>query len=224
VSSKPSFWRRLLGASAPESLTPEATPEPEQQRPVPLMSPIETFVAGGGDMGSAGPGVQALMWEAEKGHQRGEERRQRPDRERHTIRERQVLDRTEPATLGQYVTWLNGYIERGGHPTHYYDYPFTGFTYALSDVMVDSDAEFGAKSRSIIVPRGRKISRTNPDAYFNGWGHTDLFLMDDYQTHGIWVPVYSDPEFDTLLTDEHREERARQERRSADLRAGRGRR
>lgn len=196
-----SFWRRLTGT---------ARPGRQSTRPVRDMSPGEMYEAGGGDLATASPFLQQLMKEADKG--RREQRPQPSGRPGHRgIPEPHSLDHTEPATLMQYLLWLDGYIKQGGHPTHYHNSPFTRFVYARSDVVVDSDTEFGSHSRSIIVPRGRKVSCTNPFAYFNGWGHTTLFLMDGYRANDWWVPVFSDPEFETLLTEEHREERARQD-------------
>jgi hypothetical protein len=111
-------------------------------------------------------------------------------------------DTTEPATLGQYLAWLNGYIKRGGKPTHFYDYPIgrLRFRYAAGGpLIVDSDREFGADGRSVIVARGVTAERTNPAGPFGGWAHTRLYFMDGYRSNdpGI-VPVYSNPEFDAI--------------------------
>lgn len=105
---------------------------------------------------------------------------------------------THPAHLDQYTAWLAGYAERGGHPTHFYDYPYerVGFVFAPHGVMVDSAEEFGARSRQVIVPDGQRVARTAPGGPFDGWGHTNVFLMDGYRCVGGWVPAYSNPEFD----------------------------
>lgn len=191
------FWRRLFGAQ----------PDSEQDRP---MSPIEIYEAGGGDLSSVSPGTAALLAEAERGHHKRQDPHQHT--RRHEIREPRTLDHTAPATLTQYLLWLDGFIKKGGRPSHYYDYPFANarLTYALGDVMVDSGAEYGAFSRHIIVPCGLDARCTNPSASFNGWGHTDLFFMDGYRTNSLEVPVYSDPEFESILTEQCREERKRQ--------------
>jgi len=118
------------------------------------------------------------------------------------IRTAQPSDTTEPATLEQYLAWLNGYIKRGGKPTHFYDYPIgrLRFRYAVgAPLIVDSDREFGAGGRSVIVARGVTAERTNPAGLFGGWAHTRLYFMDGYRSNdpGI-VPVYSNPEFDAI--------------------------
>jgi hypothetical protein len=65
-------------------------------------------------------------------------------------------------------------------------------------VVVDSDCEYGAQARQIIVPAGTRVERTNPGhCFFNGWGHTDLFWMDGFRTNSVHCAwAYSDPEFD----------------------------
>jgi hypothetical protein len=131
------------------------------------------------------------------------------------------LDETTPATLGQYLAWLDGYVKRGAIPTHFYDYPFSRaeFTFALSNIMVNSDTEFGARSRRVIVPEGLRVACTRPGSRFGGWGHSTLFLMDGFAVAGSnWIPVYSNPEFESVLTEECREERVRQKALSAQFR------
>lgn len=107
-------------------------------------------------------------------------------------------DTTESATLEQYLKWLRGYIRSGGKPTHFYDYPFKNgrFRYARSGTLtIDSDYEYGARSRNIIVASGVKAERTRPGAVFDGWGHTKLYFMRGHRANDTIVPVYSDPEF-----------------------------
>lgn len=107
-------------------------------------------------------------------------------------------DTTVPATIDQYAAWLRGYIKHGGKPTHFYDYPFKDFRYAASGpLVVESDYEYGANSREIIVARGVETRRTHPAGHFDGWAHTSLYFMHGYRTNKPgFVPVYSDPEFD----------------------------
>ena len=121
-------------------------------------------------------------------------------------------DTTEPATLSQYFAWLQGYIKRGGKPTHFYDYPFgqAGFRYAGSKLTIDSDYEYGSSLRHIVVAKNVRTERTNPAGSFGGWAHTSCFFMHGYRTNKSTVPVYSDPEFDEF--------RARSVSREADTR------
>lgn len=44
---------------------------------------------------------------------------------------------------------------------------------------------------------------------FGGWAHTNVYFLCDFSTPQDWVPVYSDPEFEEILTDEHRKQRAK---------------
>jgi hypothetical protein len=108
-------------------------------------------------------------------------------------------DTTTAATAGQYVRWLQGYVKNGGKITHWYDYPFAraGFRYAASTVTVDSDYEYGARGRRIIVARNVRTERTRPTAAFGGWAHTRCYWMHGYRTsEPRIVAAYSDPEFD----------------------------
>lgn len=111
--------------------------------------------------------------------------------------ERNLPDTTRPATVEEYATWLLGYVTRGGKPTHFYDYPYSraGFRYAEHPLTIDSDYEYGANSRKIIVASGVPADRTDPRGGFGGWAHTDLFYEHGYRTNRGFVPVYSDPEF-----------------------------
>ena len=123
----------------------------------------------------------------------------------------EIKDTTRTATVAEYAAWLRGYITRGGTPTHFYEYPFAvaGMRYASSDVVIDSEREFGARSRSVILAPGVQATRSNPDRPFSGWGHSTVYEMDGFQrAGGSVVPAYSDPEIEELLTDEHRAERA----------------
>lgn len=106
----------------------------------------------------------------------------------------------QSAHISEYVDWLKGYVKHGGKPTHTYNYPFSrsGFEYiANGTLVIDSDKEFGAKSRNVIAARGVRILRTNDRAGFNGWGHSRVYSMDKFRTNpGSLVPIYNDPEFD----------------------------
>jgi len=90
-------------------------------------------------------------------------------------------------------------VKNGGKITHWYDYPFAraGFRYAASTVTVNSDYEYGARGRSIIVARDAPVKRTRPTAAFGGWAHTRCYWMHGYRTsEPRIVAAYSDPEFD----------------------------
>ena len=105
---------------------------------------------------------------------------------------------TAPASLDQYLQWLRGFVKHGGVPTHDYGYPFrqADFQYVSSTLTVNSDREYGANSRNIIVGHGVQPERTNPRGHFGGWAHTKLFFMDNHRTNSAYVvPIYSNPEF-----------------------------
>lgn len=107
-------------------------------------------------------------------------------------------DTTSAATVDQYVRWLRGYVKNGGKVTRWYDYPFdrAGFRYAGSTVTIDSDYEYGARLRNIIVARNVETKRTRPTAHFGGWAHTHCYWMHGYRTNTpLVVAAYSDPEF-----------------------------
>ena len=75
-------------------------------------------------------------------------------------------DTTQPASIEDYVLWLQGYIKRGGKATHFYDYPFSrmDFRFAVSQLAVDSDYEYGSSLRHIVVAKNVTTERTNPAA------------------------------------------------------------
>ena len=115
-------------------------------------------------------------------------------------------DTTQPASIEDYLLWLQGYIKRGGKPTHFYDYPFSqmDFRYASRPLVIDSDYEYGSSSREIIVARNVQTDRTNPAGPFGGWAHTQVYFMHGYRTNKSIVPVYSDPEFDEFRSSASR--------------------
>ncbi|MGL5442714.1 MAG: hypothetical protein ACRDDJ_09620, partial [[Mycobacterium] stephanolepidis] len=105
------------------------------------------------------------------------------------------------ASMHEYIVWLRGYLARGGEVTHRYNYPFAQFRllYATADVVIDSHAEYGARSRAIVVPKGVSVTRsvTAPGVPFRGWAHSTVYYMHGYAVGGsqVFVPTYSEPEF-----------------------------
>lgn len=213
-----------LADAWPRMPEPELTPVRDGRplSPSEPRSPMELYLEGGGDLSNLR--VAALLAEAERGWNR---RNQPDDHEEHLAatppKQVAIREHTEPATINQYTTWLHGYFASGGRPTHFYDYPFATaqFVIAHSDIVIDSDAEFGSSGRHIIVPAGRRVLRTNPHAAFNGYAHTSLYFMPDrdrpFRNNNDFVPVYNDPEFEVLLTEEHRQLRDEAARKSAEF-------
>ena len=103
---------------------------------------------------------------------------------------------TIPATIDQYLFWLEGFVAKGGRPTHSYDYPWRAerWLYASMDFAVNG--ECGARSVKVIVETGAAVLNPNPWKPFGGYGHNELFLMDGFKAVGNVVSVYSNPEFD----------------------------
>lgn len=103
---------------------------------------------------------------------------------------------TMPATVHQYLLWLDGFVERGGRPNYDYDYRFghRGWLYAPCGFTVNG--ECGARSMRVIVEHGAEVQNPNPWKPFGGYGHNTLYLMDESRLLGHSVPIYSDPEFD----------------------------
>ena len=91
-----------------------------------------------------------------------------------------------PAPFKDYHRWLIGYVERGGKPTHYYDYDTpSGETFiAFADFDL-GDGLYGASSINIIIPEGIRFIGGNQ-------GHCNLYYMDGFRHSGHFVPVYKD--------------------------------
>lgn len=100
------------------------------------------------------------------------------------------MGKLRQAKVKDYKNWLAGFLERGGKPTHCYDYPLERgmeeWKVALSDFQIVP--LFGADSLDIIIPKGIK--------FLGGeLGHTNLYFMDGFSHAGSWVPIYSDIHF-----------------------------
>lgn len=124
-----------------------------------------------------------------------------------------IADTTRPATLEEYAAWLRGYIRSGGSPDLFLAVPFAHFRmrYAETDVTVDSDREFGAKSRYIILGPGAQANQSNRGRIYNGWGHTKVYGMDGYRlVCGGLVPVFSDRKIQRLLKWKHKRAQSRE--------------
>ena len=94
------------------------------------------------------------------------------------------------AKVKDYKNWLAGFLEKGGKPTHCYDYPLEGgmedWKTACSDFRIIP--LFGADSLNIIVPKGIE--------FLGGeLGHNNLYFMDGFSCLDGWVPIYSDIHF-----------------------------
>lgn len=130
--------------------------------------------------------------------QRGMDRRHaRPDAVGTAHVEAEVPpNHTIPATIHQYLLWMEGFIAEGGKPTHFYDYPFDRPTWLYTSLDFAVNGECGARSQNVIVEAGATVLNPNPWKPFGGYGHNHLYLMDGFRVIGDWVPLYSDHEFD----------------------------
>lgn len=98
------------------------------------------------------------------------------------------------ATLDEYVAWLRLYLDQGGRPTHYYDYPFRGERWLIAEQDFTTGGECGTFSAEIIVPEGVEYLG-------GGRGHNELYFMDGARHIGHVVPVFDDPVFRALSKD-----------------------
>lgn len=92
------------------------------------------------------------------------------------------------ATIEEYMDWVRGYIENGGKPTHYYDYPFSQESFVIAKHNFTMMPRYGAKSINIIVPKGVYVMGKDI-------GHSNLYFMDGYRQVGGNVPIYEDMKF-----------------------------
>jgi len=96
--------------------------------------------------------------------------------------------RTEDVTI-LYEKWLDGYIEKGGIPTHHYDYPFERlagqFQIARDGDVIDP--LFGSQSKVYIIPE--EVNNIT----INGLGHSEVLYMENYTAiNGDFIPVCND--------------------------------
>jgi hypothetical protein len=105
-----------------------------------------------------------------------------------------MLTQLRSAVRGEYNAWLRGYLQAGGTPTHFYDYPTPPMMVTTTNLWVR--ALPGASSFSgIIIPEDLR-----DDGGMTG--HTNLYLMRGYLHRGFhdrkpgrrFAPVYIDTE------------------------------
>ncbi|MFM9635952.1 hypothetical protein [Streptomyces turgidiscabies] len=96
-----------------------------------------------------------------------------------------------PATLDEYLAWLRAWLDTGQQPTHAYDYPWSRWTWLTATQDFTLGGESGSNAVHIIVPAGIQHAR-------GGLGHNQLYYLDGPEQHGRVVPVFSDPQFQTL--------------------------
>jgi hypothetical protein len=120
------------------------------------------------------------------------------------------------ARINEYIEWLNGYLNKGGKPTHYYDYPFARPAFLSARRDFTTDGECGSHSRHIIVRRQHR--------YKGGeLGHNNIFHLHDFSVLGGWVPIYNDSDFlklglDEFIRAEKQRQRKNQQEREARMR------
>ncbi|MFC7344866.1 hypothetical protein [Saccharopolyspora griseoalba] len=69
---------------------------------------------------------------------------------------------------------------------------------------------FKCGSRNILVGKHGKVA-LKPGSGFDGWAHTQVFLANFSTPQRCpKVPIFSDPEFEEVLTEEHRKQRAKE--------------
>ncbi len=115
---------------------------------------------------------------------------------------------TDPAEVKVlYIRWLRGYLERGGKPTDYFDLPFarSGLQFSYTDGVVKGYADLlpGEAVRYVIAGPGASVDCA-------GSSCPTVYFLDDHRLSDSlnpFVPVYSDPEFEPLLSDDHRIQR-----------------
>ena len=107
--------------------------------------------------------------------------------ERRRLADEDLFPNLRPASVGDYLQWLKGYIENGGKPSHVYDYPFSRWKWYVATRNIEPIALYGFKAVNIIVPVHVEVGVGN-------WGHCDLFYMDGYRFTGI-VPIFEDTNF-----------------------------
>lgn len=107
-----------------------------------------------------------------------------------------------PATAHDYADWLFAYLDAGGEPTNFYDYPLPWGEFVIARRDVDILPRYGASSINVLVPAG-------VNATIIGTGHGNVYYLPDLAARSTrWlrnklgstpdhvgrdVPVYADP-------------------------------
>jgi hypothetical protein len=97
-----------------------------------------------------------------------------------------MLDYLRPAEVGEYESWLKGYMDRGGKPSHFYDYPTPTDRLYVASRDFTIKPLYGSMSIRVIVPKHITVTG-NP-------GHSSVYLMEGFTMLNAhpWVPCYSD--------------------------------
>lgn len=103
------------------------------------------------------------------------------------LAEKELFPKLHPASVKNYLSWLRGYIENGGKPSHVYDYPFSRWKWYIAIKDIEPVALRGAESINIIIPAGIR-------AGVGDWGHCNLFYIDGYSASNF-VPIFEDTNF-----------------------------
>lgn len=171
------------------------------------LNPSQLYLKGGGTFST--PGVAALLAEADRGHNRREERQNwtvedyERDREARLAAQQraseELLASVRAAEPIEYAAWLSGYLAAGGQVTHEYDYnlPSRHFFVAVNSGMY-VPALYGAMSVRLIVPAGVRVSLSTE--FHGNPGHSSVYFMDGFRQVGNFVPLYEDVR--RLLTGE----------------------
>ena len=129
-----------------------------------------------------------------------DERHRELERESSVLRIRKssdLLPCLRKARPRDYKEWLEGFLAKGGKPTHWYDYPITNRGVYLSGGQAPATwfvakKDFatlplcGSMAIHVIVPTGIQVDKTA------GLGHCNLYYMDGFGYDGHWVPVFTD--------------------------------
>lgn len=118
---------------------------------------------------------------------RREMARQEEGKEKAKLEMEELLLSLRRASVEDYLAWLMGYIEKGGKPTHVYDYPFARWNWYVAIRHIKPIPLFGSNSFNIIVPAGVSVQPGD-------WGHCNLFYMDGYSAT-MFVPIFEDTNF-----------------------------
>ena len=97
---------------------------------------------------------------------------------------RDVAPYTTACPMARYAEWLRRYIESGGEPTHWYDYPFQRAEMLLATGDFRLPALYGSMAVSVVVPAGISVTTLG--------GHNKLYLEESWLAVGRFVPVYVD--------------------------------